>query len=100
MRRTSQIGSFLSSELGAAIVEFAIVLPLLLLLVFGIADFGRALFIKNNLTSAARSGARVAAVQLDPITTSKGTVDNAVKWNAATFGSDTVSSAMITVTAD
>lgn len=44
-------------------VETAIVLFLLLLLVFGITEFGRALFLKNTLNNAARAGARYGAVR-------------------------------------
>lgn len=47
---------------GQAFVEFAFILPILLLLVFGIAEFGRFLFLKNTATNGARQGARVAAV--------------------------------------
>lgn len=47
---------------GAAAVEFALLLPLLLLLVFGIIDFGRALNAQITLTQAAREGARLAAL--------------------------------------
>ncbi len=47
---------------GQALVEMAIVLTLLLLLVFGVTEFGRLLYQKNNLTNAAREGARKAAV--------------------------------------
>ena len=47
---------------GAAAVEFALLLPVLLLLVFGIIDFGRALNASITLTQAAREGARLAAV--------------------------------------
>lgn len=47
---------------GQALVEMAIVLPLLLLLVMGIFEFGRAMYIKNTLTHAARAGARTAVV--------------------------------------
>jgi len=43
-------------------VEFALLLPLLLLLVFGIVDFGRALNAQITLTQAAREGARLAAL--------------------------------------
>ena len=52
---------------GAALVEMAMVTPLLLMLVLGIVDFGRALFTLNNLTSAVREGARFAAVQSLPM---------------------------------
>jgi Flp pilus assembly protein TadG len=47
---------------GSVAVEFALVLPLLLLIVFGIVDFGRALNAQITLTQAAREGARVASV--------------------------------------
>src|SRR5579859_1395033 len=47
---------------GAAAVEFALLLPLLLLLIFGIIDFGRALNAQITLTQAAREGARMAAL--------------------------------------
>jgi Flp pilus assembly protein TadG len=48
-------------EGGAQIVEFAISLPLLVLLVVGIFDFSNALTLKQRLTNAAREAARVAA---------------------------------------
>ncbi|MHC1697392.1 MAG: TadE family protein [Geobacteraceae bacterium] len=47
---------------GQALVEMAIIIPLLMLLVMGIFEFGRAMYIKNTLTQAARSGARSAVV--------------------------------------
>lgn len=46
----------------AAMVEFAIVVPVLLLLLLGIIDYGRFFFLWNNLTNAVRDGARIAAV--------------------------------------
>ena len=45
-------------ERGAAMVEMAIVLPLLLLLVFGIIEFGRLYNAQVTLTHAAREGIR------------------------------------------
>ena len=47
---------------GATAVEFALLVPLLLLLVFGIIDFGRALNAQITITQAAREGARLASV--------------------------------------
>jgi Flp pilus assembly protein TadG len=47
---------------GTAVVEFALVLPVLLLIVFGIIDFGRALNAQITLTEAAREGVRLAAL--------------------------------------
>ncbi|MFW5470911.1 TadE/TadG family type IV pilus assembly protein [Knoellia sp. CPCC 206435] len=49
-------------ERGAAAVEMAIVLPLLLLIMGGVVEFGRALFIQNMATNAAREGARMRAL--------------------------------------
>lgn len=53
-------------ERGSAVVEFALVVPLLLVMVFGIAEFGRAYHISATLTGAARQGVRVMALQNDP----------------------------------
>jgi hypothetical protein len=44
-----------------ALIEFALVSPVLLLLLFGIIDIGRAIFYYDTLNHAAREGARVAA---------------------------------------
>ena len=49
-------------ESGAALVEFAFVLPVLLLLILGIIDFGRAYGAKQELIHATREGVRVYAV--------------------------------------
>ncbi|MBN1998114.1 pilus assembly protein [candidate division KSB1 bacterium] len=54
--------SFKKREQGQSIVEFALVAPILVLLLFGIIEFGRIFETVNVLTSAAREGARVAAV--------------------------------------
>jgi Flp pilus assembly protein TadG len=43
-------------------VEFALLLPVLLFLIFGLIDFGRALNAQITLTQAAREGARLAAL--------------------------------------
>jgi Flp pilus assembly protein TadG len=46
---------------GSVAVEFALVVPALLLIVFGLIDFGRALNAQISLTGAAQAGARYAA---------------------------------------
>lgn len=55
-------------EQGQAAVEFAIVLPLLLILMIAIFEFGRAYEVYHAVTDAARLGAR-SAVVADPVTT-------------------------------
>jgi Flp pilus assembly protein TadG len=47
---------------GQTLVEFALVFPVIVLLLFGIFDFGRAIYAYNTIANAARQGARVAAV--------------------------------------
>ena len=47
---------------GQSLVEFALVLPMLLVVMLMITEFGRALYQYNVLSQAARAGARVAAV--------------------------------------
>jgi len=54
--------SRVKGERGAAMVEFAIILPLLIIVVFGIIEFGRAYNTKITLTHAAREGVREYAL--------------------------------------
>ena len=48
---------------GAAVVELAVVLPLLLTLVFGIIEFGWVFMVRETLVNASREGCRVAVLQ-------------------------------------
>jgi hypothetical protein len=52
-------------EKGQSLVEFALVVPLLFLLVIGIAEFGRAWMTRNIMTGAAREAVRMYAVKDD-----------------------------------
>src|SRR5512134_2514136 len=51
---------------GQALVEFALVFPIFLLLVVALFDLGRGVFIYSGLTNAAREGARLAIVNQTP----------------------------------
>jgi Flp pilus assembly protein TadG len=53
-------------DTGAALVEFALVVPLLVLLLFGITEFGRALNYWIDETHLANEAARFAAVNRNP----------------------------------
>lgn len=53
----------LESQKGATAVEFAMVLPVLILLILGIIEFSLLLFNKQVITNAAREGARAGIVQ-------------------------------------
>lgn len=51
-----------SERRGAALVEFALVAPIFLLLVVGSVEFGRAIMVQEALTNASREGARTGTV--------------------------------------
>ena len=72
-RRLSGARGLARSERGTAIVEFALIAPLLFFLVFGIIEFGRALNYYNDLTQLAGQGARAAIVSRNPDSTAVGT---------------------------
>jgi TadE-like protein len=57
LRRTRHRGS------GQALVEFALVFPIFLLILFGIIDVGRLVFTNSALSQASREGARAAATE-------------------------------------
>jgi Flp pilus assembly protein TadG len=57
-----------SSQIGQALIEFALILPLLLLLIFGVLEFGRAFQIKIVMENAAREGAHFFIYDKDDIT--------------------------------
>ena len=47
----------------AAVVEFAVVLPLLLTILFGIIEYGWVFMVRQTLQTAAREGCRIAVLQ-------------------------------------
>ena len=54
--------SYRKKRRGAAAVEFAVVAPIFLLLVFGMIEYGRMVMVQQVLTNASREGARVAVL--------------------------------------
>jgi len=85
-RSMNRLGALAREEAGAALLEFALFAGVLLVLTFGIIDFGRALFTANNLTAAAREGARYAAVLPNPAT-STAAIQQRVATYMSPFGS-------------
>ncbi|MGJ7919801.1 TadE/TadG family type IV pilus assembly protein [Neobacillus sp. LXY-4] len=67
----------MKSEKGQSLVEFALVLPLLLLLLFGIVDFGRVFHAYLTIDHAGREAARVASI---------GKPDTIIKSTAVNYG--------------
>lgn len=62
----SRLGARRSRWRGQALVEVALILPMLLVIIIGLFDFGRAIYVYNTLSNAARTAARVAVVDQDP----------------------------------
>jgi Flp pilus assembly protein TadG len=54
------------NEEGAGLVEFAILAPLLVILLFGLLEFGLSLYAKEVLTNASREGARYGVIYCTP----------------------------------
>jgi Flp pilus assembly protein TadG len=79
-KRTHNIKSRIRRDDGQAFVEFAIVLPMLVLLVFGITQFGMAFRNYLAITDAARVAARAAAVKRtsSPCTAARTAIQNTV----------------------
>lgn len=74
---------------GASAVEFAIISPLLVLLVFGIVELSFALYDKAMITNASREGARVGIVYRIPAVTDAeitSVVNNFLGSRLITFG--------------
>jgi Flp pilus assembly protein TadG len=79
-----------TSRRGAAVVEFAVVAPLFITLVFGMIEYGRMVMVQQMLTNAAREGARVGV--LDGATTA------AVQSSVTTYLSNaSISGSTVTV---
>jgi hypothetical protein len=51
---------------GQALVEFALVLPIFLIILFGIIDFGRYVYTANAISNGTREGARAGSVGVRP----------------------------------
>jgi len=75
---------------GQALVEFALLLPLVMLILIGIVEFGRAWQAKQTLTDAAREGARIAVVGNGQYTTDTVTAKVKAMIKGAGFDSSQV----------
>lgn len=65
-RRTGRSGAHRRRQRGAAVVEFGLLLPLLLVITFGIVEFSIALYDKAVITNASREAARAGIVYSSP----------------------------------
>lgn len=63
---------------GQALVEFAIVLPILIAFIFGIVEFGRVMWVQQVLTNAARAGVRQSVLSVSTATSVNDTLSPAL----------------------
>ena len=85
MRQPPRQGLVIGGESGAATVEMAFILPLFLLLTFGIFEFGRAWLTVNTVNHATREAVRLAATTTG-LTANATTVINKAKDILAAAG--------------
>jgi Flp pilus assembly protein TadG len=92
------------NSIAQSLLEFALILPMLLLLVTGFLDLGRAFFFYSSLTNASREGARSGLVMnldnYDTDAAKKTAVDTAIKNKVLgyAFGMKALGAGDITVT--
>lgn len=92
---------WIRDDRGAAVVEFAIVVPMLLMMLLGIIDFGRMMAVGASLAAAVRDGGRQGAVSTD---LSDATQISAVKTRVINafqpFGGAALTSSSVSVAVD
>ena len=82
------------SDRGAAAVEFALVVPVLLIVVFGIIDFGRMLNAQLQVSEASREGARAASTMTGTAAQRRSAASSRVDmFSSSTTGGVTMDSA-------
>lgn len=99
-RPTRPTGGNRRGRRGQALVEFAFVIPVFLLVLAGIVDAGFMLYSRMTVINAAREGARAAVTQIDNPTGIPDVVENAVSFVAPSLNSVDLSVATTCVTAD
>src|SRR5258707_9130468 len=73
---SNQANKALRRRSGTAAVEFAVILPFIMVLFLGIIEFGRVLMVQQILTNAAREGCRNAVLPGGTISASRDVVTN------------------------
>ena len=82
-----------SRSRGAALIEFALVLPIVVGLTFGVIDLGRAFFVRNVVEQAAREGSRKLALGFD-----QSVIRTDIKTIVAAAGVDTTIANNVVIT--
>jgi Flp pilus assembly protein TadG len=86
---------------GAVIVEFALIVPFLFIIIFGVIDFSRAYAELNAINAALREGVRLASVMKDPtLAGSQSEVRKKMKTISSVFGYSSLDTSRVTLTTD
>jgi hypothetical protein len=88
---------------GAVIVEFALVVPFLFIIIFGVIDFSRAYAELNAMNAALREGARTASVMTEATltgTTAQSLVRKKVRAFGGVFGYNVIDTTLVTLLID
>ena len=83
--------NFIKNQNGVALVEFGLILPLLILLLFGIIEFALLVFNQQVITNASREGARAGIIVKIPRITDpeiRTVVKDYARNHLITFGDD------------
>ena len=84
---------------GAVIVEFALIVPFLFIVIFGVIDFSRAYSQLNAINAGLREGARLASVMRDPTDPSaQSLVRQKVQAMSSVFGYNSLDTSRVTLT--
>jgi Flp pilus assembly protein TadG len=82
---------------GAAVVEFAVIAPLLFMLIFGMIEFGRLIMVQQILTNASREGARRAVLEHASVSEVESVVADYLSGASVSGASVTVSPSPLSV---
>lgn len=102
----ASIAQHAHSQKGSTLVEFALILPVFLMLLFGVISFSLALYNKTVLTMATREGARAGAIYVpdqessDIITNARTTAEMVCQNNLISFGEDVAPNVIPAISGD
>jgi len=89
VRRSADMLGLVRDERGTAAAEFALLITPLMVIMFGIVQFGLAFSVYNTMTDAARRAARAVAVQGEPPGNADSIAQNSLQgWNHTQFSVD------------
>lgn len=87
------------NQRGVALVEFAVVLPMLVIFMYGVITFSVAILNKQIMTNATREGARAATLYGGEISSAKSVAERYMVGKLINFGANAEPVVTVTTTA-